>query len=417
MATPRGTGDREFLQVFHAPNGMTIIVKENHSTPIVSMAAYFRGGVRAEDPDVNGITAFSRRLLMKGTTTRSAEDVASELEFLGASMSPFTGKDVCGAGLSCLSKHFSRALEVYADCHLHPVFDSEAVERERRNILTDIEKKKDDTLSYCLELCEGILYQSHPYRLPVAGSEESVRNISRHGLESWHRRLCASDQMVVALVGDVEAGQACELISRAFSELPARGEPFPVVSPEGALDGVKEVVARRDKRQVAVALGFQAPAFGSEDFPAFDVLEHVLSGMGSRLFIELRDKLGLAYVVNCSYDARLDNGAFRIYIGTSEERRERSREAMLRELDRLRQRRVSRNEVARTRRYMIGLYEIALQRNGAQASRLAFYEIMGAGYRLLRDYPKRIRKVTADDVLRVAERYLTTDCYAMAQVL
>ena len=417
MAATRRSTDRECLHVFHSPRGMTVIVKENHSTPLVSMAAYLQGGVRAEDVASNGVTAFSRRLLMKGTQSRSAEDVALELEFLGASMSPFTGKDVCGATLSCLSKHFAKALEVFADCHLAPVFTAEAVERERRNILTDIEKKKDDTLSYCLELCEGALHGAHPYGLSVTGSEESVRGLEQRDLEAWHRRLCSQSRMVVAVVGDVRAAPSSELIMQAFAGLPELGGVLPDSIPVTPLAGVREVVVRREKRQVAVALGYHAPALGSADFAAFDVLEHVLSGMGSRLFVELRDKQGLAYVVNCSYDARKDGGAFRIYIGTSEERREQSREAMIRELGRLCQQRVSREELARTKRYLLGLREISLQRNGAQASRLAYYECMGRGYQLLREYPKMIRGVRAEDVQAVAERYLATDAYALAQVL
>ena len=417
MARSRGGTARGLLQVFRSPAGMTIIVKENHSTPIVSMSTYLRGGVRAEQPETNGISAFSQRLIMKGTESRSAEDVASELEFLGATMSPFTGKDVCGAGLSCLSRHFPRALEIFADCHLRPAFPADAVERERRIILSDLEKKKDDTLAYCLELCEGRLYREHPYRLPVAGTEETVRSFSAEQLAGWQRRICSPERMVVALVGDVQAGQARDLIIQAFSSLGLRGGVFPEVPAEGPLDEIRETSVRREKRQVAVALGFRAPSFGSPDFPAFDVLEHILSGMGSRLFIELRDKQGLAYVVSCSYDARLDGGVFRVYVGTSEERRERSRVAMLQELERLRQRRVTREELARTRRYMLGLHEIALQRNGAQAARLAFYEIMGAGHGFLQAYPRLIRAVTADDVQRVAQRYLTPDRYAMAQVL
>jgi zinc protease len=410
-------GRRGFLQVYEAPNGMTIIVKENHSTPIVSLSAYVRGGLRAESDADQGITNFMQRLLMKGTQSRSAEQVASELEFIGATMSPFTGKDVFGATLSCLSKHFKHALEVYADCLTRARFGPDEVEKERKIILADIDKRRDDTLGYCLDLCESVLFERHPYRYPIHGRETSVRNIDVAALGAWHARFYSPQQMVLALVGDVQADHAVNMLLEAFGDFTSRSVDLPLLLPERPLHSTREISERRDKRQVAVAIGFQAPAFGTHEYFAFDVLEHVLSGMGSRLFIELRDKQGLGYVVNCSYDARLDMGSFRIYIGTSEDRRERARVAMLEELKKLTEQKVGREELSRTRQYMLGLYEIALQRNGAQASRLAYYHIMGAGYQLLDEYPRAIKKVTSQNVLEVARTYLDVDHYALAQVM
>lgn len=406
------------VEVFQAPNGVTIIVKENHSTPLVSLAMYMRGGVRAENEENQGITNFTQRTIMKGTQTRNAEQIASGLEFLGAQMSPFTGKDVFGATLTALSKHFAEALVIYADCILRALMSSDEVDKERHIIITDIEKKKDDTLSYCLELCERALFEGHPYRFPIAGREDTLRLLGPDALKDWHRLFYRADSMVIALVGDLPASHAKDMLAEVFADLPpGKNSRLPTDAREERLCTVRELVEVSDKRQVAVALGFHGPAFGDPDYYAFDVLDHVLSGMGSRLFIELRDKQGLGYMVNCHFDSRRDVGAFKIYIGTSEDRRERSRQAMLEELDRLRRQPVSADELERTQQYMLGLHEIALQRNGAQASRLAYYEIMGPGWRLLDEYPQRILSVTSEDVQNAARRYLDVEHYAIAQVI
>lgn len=404
------------VEVLRAPNGVTFILKENHATPIISLALYTRGGFTAEDEARQGITGFMQRLLMKGTAKRDADTIADELESLGASMSPFTGKDVFGASLSSLSRHFPAALKVFTDCLLRPSMHAESATRERQIIISDIEKRKDDPLSYCLERCERILFEGHPYRFPISGCAESLSAVTAGDLRAWHARCYRADRVVAALVGDFESSRAREQLLEAFAALPASTETLPVPLPPRPFDGLREIRETRDKRQAAVALGFHGPPFPHPDYPAFDVLEHVLSGMGARLFIELRDRQGLGYVVSASFDSRLDVGGFKLYIATSEDRRERARHGLLEQLRLLRDDGVGDEEMARTRQYMLGLNEIALQRNGAQASRLAYYEIMGPGWRLLDEYPRLIAGVQGSDVQRVAQRYLDLQRHAVAEI-
>ena len=405
------------VEVLKASNGLTLILKENHSTPIISLALYARGGLYTEEEPHQGITGFMQRMLMKGTARRDAETIAADLEYLGASMSPFTGKDVFGVSLTSLSKHFLSALEVFTDCLSSPTMPRENADRERTVILSDIEKRKDDTLSYCLELCERALFEGHPYRFPISGRAESLKSVTVDDLRAWHDRLYRADRMVVAVVGDFELARMREVLLETLGGLPPSSEALPGYPVPRPFSGLREIRETLDKRQVAVALGFQGPAFPHPDYPAFDVLDHLLSGMGSRLFIELRDKQGLGYVVSSSFESRRDIGAFKIYIATREERRERARQAMLEQLARLREEPVSDEEMARARQYMLGLQEIALQRNGAQASRLAYYEIMGLGWNLIETYPACIAGVGAGDVRRVAERYLDLERHAVAEIL
>lgn len=405
------------VEMIEASSGLRMIFKENHSTPIVSLVAYVRGGVFAECERHQGITAFMQRVLMKGTSGRDAEAVAVELESLGASMSPFTGKDVFGASLTTLARHFPKALDVFADCLLRPAMPAEAVSRECRLIVSDLERRKDDSLSYCLERCEEVLFEGHPYRFPISGRAASLGNITPEDLCAWHAELYRSDRMVLALVGDFETARAHALLLDAFGGLPPAARPLPSYGSCPRLDGLREIAETRDKRQVAVALGFHAPPFGHADYPAFDVLDHLLSGMGSRLFIELRDKQGLGYVVSSHFDSRVDVGSFKVYLATSEERRERARQALLEQLARLREEPIDDEEMARTREYMRGLHEIALQRNGAQASRLAWYEAMGAGWRQMDNYPALVEQVSVSDVGRVARTYLDPERHAVSQIV
>lgn len=410
-------GDAAAVEEAHLPNGLTLILKENHSTPIVAFTAYVRGGSAAEDGTNRGIANYVQRMLMKGTPSRTAERTALDLEFLGSRMSPFTGKDVSGATMSCLSRHFEPALAVFADCLLCAAMPEIEVDRERHVIVQEIRQKRDDPLAYCLELCEGALFQQHPYAFAISGAEDVVGRLTAPALREWHARFNRPEQMAIAVVGDFHAARAREMLSAAFGGIASSDGRVWGTDAPAPLQAITERVEICEKRQAAIALGFQAPPFGVDDFYAFDVLEHVLSGMGSRLFIELRDKQGLGYIVNCQYDARRLAGGFKIYMSTSEDRCDRARQSMLVQLVRLRDEAVSDEELARTKQYMMGLFEIAMQRHAAQASRLAYYAIMGLSWRLLDEYPRRIQRVTSEEVMSAARRYIDLDAYAVAQIV
>lgn len=398
-------------------NGIRIITKENHSTPIVSFCAFFSGGVRAEKKELNGISHLTQRMLLKGTKTRSAEEIARRLEYLGATFTPFTAKDTFGCSMNVLSKHFEEGLEIFADCILNPVFFAEEVEKERKNILLEIAQKKDESFSYCLELCEEALFDGHPYGFPVLGREASVSSLKRGDLVRWHEELYHPSRMVIALVGDIRRREVEKKIMERFYYLQKSEKKVKFLPPPPPLKKEKILKETREKRQVVFSLGFQAPSVNDKDYFAFDVLTHVLAGMGSRLFIELRDKKGLAYSVSASYDARADAGVFKSFIGTSVEQKDKAHEAMLAELEKIKMKKVPSEELERAKKYMLGLYEISLQRNQSQACRYAYLELLGGGYEMLERYPLRIKEVTSEEVLEAAEKYIDTKKFAKSILL
>ncbi|MFH0803420.1 MAG: pitrilysin family protein [bacterium] len=399
---------------FRAENGLTVIVKENHSTPIVALSVYLYGGVRAENEKNSGISHLTQRLLLKGTRNRTAEETAEELEFIGASLQPFTGKDSMGLSMSIISRHLERGLSILSDCVLNPLFLRDEIEKERKNILIEIAQRKDEPLIYCQELCEEALFSKHPYRLPLKGRESSIHRLKDEELSAWHRKFYTPGHMVVSLAGDVRAKEATRKLLKCLEGLPESVEPPSPPSGEPSTYKKRHITKEREKRQVTMVLGFKAPPITSPEYFAFDVLNHVLSGMGARLFLELRDRQGLAYAVNSIYEGRLDCGVFKAFIGTSSEMTDHAREAMLCELEKIKEAEVPDDELERAKRYMLGLNEISLQRNAIQAAQISYYEFTGLGHDMLEKYPRLIRKVTAAEVLQAARAYLDTKNYALA---
>lgn len=399
------------------PGGLRLILREDHASPVTAVTASFLGGTRFETPARAGLSYFTQRLAARGTEQRSSEQVAEEFEFIGAAFSPFAAKDLFGASLTVLSRHFEPGVRLLAECLRQPSFDPSEVERERKILLMELARRPEDTLAWAMELSEAVLYRRHPYRFPVRGRKESAEKWERGDLRAWHRKTFTPDRLVLSVVGDQRPERVRDMVEEVFAGMEPSGW-----SP---LSGVLEAppvskrvrTERREKRQAAVVLSFLAPRFGTEESDAFEVLHHLLAGMGSRLFVELRDRQGLGYVVNCNLDSRFDSGCFKVFALVPNEQVQRARLAMLEQLERLRHEPVSAAELLRAKKYMLGLFEISQQRKATQAFRLAMCELLGAGYAAVEDYPRRIRSVTAERVMQVAQRYLDTQNYCCAQVL
>lgn len=428
-------------------NGTTVLVSENHSTPIVSASAYLGGGVRKEPPGKNGISYLTQKLILKGTEHYTAEEIAFKTEAIGSTIVPFTSKDAVGCTISLTTRHLDEGLEIFADCLLHPAFLDQEVEKEREIVLAEIKEERDDLLTYTLDLCDKAIFAPHPYRLPIRGEPETVRQLSRDEIRAWHSLCYRPDNMILAVSGDVQTDRVMKKIEEIFGETPSpssasvgrpsralsgeevnrsspTGYPFPeqkAVEKPAALSSFpassaheRKLVEEREKRQLSMAVGFIAPSLSGEDYFPFEALNGVTGGMGSRLFIELRDKKGLAYVVASRYEAAAEYGAFKAYIGTSPEHEEMAREGLLQELARLAEDLIDGEELNRAKRYLTGLYEINRQRNSYVAMRLARYELLGIGYQVAEKYPILLEEVTSSQVREMARKYLRPESSALA---
>lgn len=403
------------VQKIKLSNKATLLVEENHATPIVSICAYFLGGVRAENRAHNGISYFTQKVLLKGTEHLTADELAFQTEEIGSSFGLLNEKDAFGVHASVLSKHFDKTFDLFLETLFHPSFPAEEVEKEREVIIAEIEERKDEIYSHCLQLCDKALFSHHPYQFPTKGEIESINSLQRDDLAKWHQQWYQTANMVFSIVGDISAERVSEKIVTNLEKLP-KGKAPKIVLPSENGSPKREIIVESDKRQLAMAIGFVAPSATEDDRFAFEVLGGLLSGMGSRLFIELRDKKGLCYSVGSRYDVQLDHGIFKTYMGTAVEQEVAARDGLLEELFRLRDTLADAEELQRTKRHLIGLYEIRRQKNSSQAMRYARYESLGLGWRIANQYPKKIEGVAAETVGQLARKYLEPNKYALSVV-
>ncbi|OGP74293.1 MAG: hypothetical protein A2V86_09065 [Deltaproteobacteria bacterium RBG_16_49_23] len=395
-------------------NGIQLIVKENRTIPIVSIHVSFLGGVRFEEETQNGINQFMAVMITKGTEKQTALEIAKKVERMAGSLSGFSGFNSFGITFTFLSQHFDEALSLLAEVIQSPSFDSEEMEKRRKPILAALRKQEDDLTGVVFRLFRKALYEKHPYRMDTIGTLDSIQRITQKDLKEYYKRITAPENMVLTVAGDVDANHAVPAIQKGFGKIPKGHFVLPEVPKEAPLTTIRKQEIYKEKEQAHFVLGFPGATLRHEDRYALEVLDAALSGMGGRLFYELRDKESLAYALAFVNNVNFDPGYIGVYMGTHPDKLDTAIAGVLRELKKIKEEGLTEDEVERAKRYLIGNFEIGLQTNGAQASQISLDELYGLGFNHYGKYAEEIRRVSKGDVNRVAKKYFTLDAYALA---
>ena len=388
------------------PNGFTLLVRENPVAPVVALSLMVRAGTRWERRDNAGISNFLHAVMVKGTTRRSGGELAEAIAALGGKLSATGDVDYSEIRASALARFWRQLLSLTAELVLEPKLAADEVAPERTWLLSRIQKRRDNAPARAFDELYAALYGPNPYALPVLGTPESLARIDHAELVAAYRAAYQPQRMILALSGQVSASEVVAEARRLFGGMP-RGpaaSPPAVAQPELA---ARRVRVQMTAQQAQILVAGLAPSLDDPDHAAVKVLSTVLGGgMAGRLFAELRDRRGLAYSATSYYDPVRGPGALVLYLGTTPENAARAEAALAQEVERARREAVGADELQRAKGYLLGHYAMDRRTNERQAWYLAFYEIQGTG----QDYPERyrraVRAVSADDVLRVARRYL-----------
>ena len=398
-------------------NGITVLIKKNDSVPLFAARAAFLGGVRYEKETTNGVSNFVSRMLTRGTQSRSALEIAEQIESIAGEVEGYSGRNSFGVTVESLSKNFVPAMDIFADVLLNPAFNAEEVERARREILADINRQGDNLLRTTVNLFLDTLYTNHPYKLNPLGSIDTVSSFDSESLREFYEKYAHPENMVITVVGNVNEAEVLETIKKDFGGLKKRSAVNPVINADAPPEEIREKIDKKlDKAQTHILLGFQGPTLKDEDHYAVEVLNTIMSGMGGRLFMELRDKKSLAYTVTSFYTPGLEPGFLGVYIGTAPQKEEEAIQGMKEQLEILLKGGVTDEEISRAQNYLVGNFEIGLQQNSAQAAKITFDELYGIGWEEYNAYPEKIYAVKKEDVLEAARKYIDLDKYTIAIV-
>ncbi|MCC6642635.1 MAG: insulinase family protein [Deltaproteobacteria bacterium] len=390
----------------HLACGARLYVAPRHDVPVVSLRAAGLGGLLCENEGSAGITSFLASMWLRGTELRSALDLARSIESLAADIDGFSGRSSLGLTLDCTSEQLTPALDLFAEVLLRPGFDEEEIERERRETLAALARREDRLGEKVFDLFLGALYPSHPYRLPLRGLPEAVQGFDAANLAAHHTRLVQAENLVIGVAGDVDADEIAARLSSLLAEL--AGGDFVTPSPpaDPPLREAARVEIRKAREQAHLVIGFRGLTVRDDDRFALEVISQILAGQGGRLFLELRDRKGLAYAVNAANVEAFAPGFFAVYIGTAPEKLEEAERSMRTELERLLDAPPAEDELLRAKSHLAGSFEIDLQRSSVRAAHLSLDALYGLGADADRFYVERVLSVGAEDVLRVARRVI-----------
>ncbi len=397
-------------------NGLRLVLKENHNIPTVVIRTAHLGGVRIETPKNNGIHGLLAQLWGKSTETLDAEAMAREVEMIAGSIQAYNGRNVSGMKADFLSEKMRDGVQLFLDAFLHPRFDKQELERERQNILEALRREEDQLASMAFKKFQQTLFPKHPYGMSLLGTPSNVKRFKQVDVRKAFAENLDPRKIVISVVGDFDWETMAELLRPSLESIKGKKKTYKIPKPDPAPKSIQRVELTKDKLQAHLVLGFQGVRYADPDRYALDVLNNILAGQGGRLFIELRDKLSLAYSVTSMSQEGIDPGYFSVYIATEPRKVPTAIEGILRELKKITEELVTQEELDRAQQYMVGAYEIDLQRNSTVATQLAFNEAYGIDRREWMLLPEKILKVTRQDVLKVAKKILQLNRYVLSVV-
>ncbi len=392
------------IETTRLANGVRVISEAMPHVRSVSVGVWIGSGSRRETGECNGISHFIEHMLFKGTTRRSAEDIARSVDSIGGNLDAFTAKELVCFNTKVLDEHLSLAFDVVADLVLHPLFREEDIEKEKGVILEEIKMEADSPDYLVHEIFSSNFWKDHPLGKPILGTRESVKRFDRGMIQGFYDSVYAPSNLIVTAAGNLTHERLVALVREHFESLPP-GDP----APADPVPSTHARIALRNKKaleQVHMCLGVPSYPLPHEERFACYVLNTLLGGgMSSRLFQNIRERQGLAYAVFSELNPYRDTGCLSIYAGTSVESAPKVVESITKEFRDLKQQPVGAEELRRAKDHLKGSLMLSLESTASRMSNLARQELYFGHFFSLDELVESIEIVTADDVQRIAQTF------------
>ncbi|WP_427161352.1 M16 family metallopeptidase [Aliinostoc sp. HNIBRCY26] len=387
-------------------NGIVVLVAENPAADIIAGRIFIRAGSCCEPREKAGLVHLLAAVITKGCDGLSSMEIAEEVESVGASLSADTSTDYFLMSLKTVTEDFSQILSLAGRILRSPTFPTTQVELERRLSINSIRSQKEQPFTLAMEQIRRVIYQDHPYAMSVMGDENSVRNITQTDLIEYHQTYFRPDNIVISIAGRITSNEAIALVESVFGDWQIPEQPTPTsnlpeipVEPQSQLKPVQT-------QQSIVMLGYLGAAVNSPNYAPLKLLSTYLgNGLSSRLFVELREKRGLAYEVSAFYPTKLYPGSFLVYMGTAPENTTIALEGLHTEVELLCTTELSETSLQTAKNKILGQYALGKQTNGQIAQIYGWYEILGLGIDYDRQFQELMAAVTPQDALITARNH------------
>lgn len=402
-------------------NGIVVLVKENPAADIIAARIFVRAGSRWEQPHQAGLSHLVSALLTKGTDRLSSLEIAEQVESIGASLGTDSTTDYFLVSLKTISADFADVLRLAGELLRTPSFPEQELELERRLAIQAIRSQQEQPFTIAFDQLRQIMYRKHPYAFSSLGTTETVAQLTRQDLLDYHQTHFRPDNLVISICGRIRPDAAIALIEEILGDWQPPKTPLPQLQlPLIQSEPLCHTIAQETQQSI-IMLGYLAPAvstqsapatsgeaswLSNQDYIALKLLNSYLgNGLSSRLFVELREKRGLAYEVSAFYPTRLDLAQFVAYMGTAPENTETALAGLKAEVDRLGQELLDEQELQTAKNKLLGQYALGKQTNAQIAQTFGWYETLGLGIDFDTAFQQQIAEVTPEMAHQAASKY------------
>ena len=412
-AKPIAAGE---VQKFELSNGLRVLVREDARLPLIAIGAAFRGGLLAETPQTNGITRLMAKTLLKGTKTRTAEQIANQIEAVGGSIGSDAGNNSFSVSLDVTKPDLKLGVELLADILLNATMPEKAVTREKEVQIAGIKQEEEQLTTIARNILREALFAHHPYALRGNGSVDAVQRLTPKDLLAFRDRYLVGKNGVIFVFGNVNAAEVKQLFEQSLGAMKPGALALKDAPAPAPISKTAEVESRKEKAQSVIMVGYRGVDVFSKDRHALELIDEASSDIGSRFFIRIREEMGLAYYVGASQVQGLVPGLFAFYLGTDPQKVEPVKTALLDEIRKLATEGLTPEEVLRAKKKLIGQQHIANQSNDTFGYHCALDELYGLGFADYKKLEHDVEAITHDDIKNVAAKYFRDQPYVLATV-
>ncbi len=401
------TAPSQMTHITTLANGIKLIVTENPVADLVAGRIFLpKAGGRWESLQQAGLFHLMAAVLTKGTENYAAVEIAEQIESIGASLGASTSNDYMAMSMKAVTKDFQTILDLAAEIMQKPTFPEREVELERKITLQNIRSQMEQPFNVAYKQLRENMYPAHPYGMSILGTDETVKSFTRDDLEAIHAKHFRPDNLIISLSGRITLEQAEAIVDKAFGSWENPAEPLeamtiPNLDPTGGM-WQKE----QDSQQAIIILGYLTGTVADDDFFALKLLSTYLgNGLSSRLFVELREKQGLAYDVSAFFPTRLNQSQFVTYIGTAPKNTAIALKGLHKEAKRLVDAPLSEAELQIAKNKLLGQYALGKQTNAELAQIFGWYESIGLGVGFDQEFKTHIERITPEETYAAAQRH------------
>lgn len=407
----------EDIQKFTLDNGQTVIIKEVKSNPIVTVDTWIKTGSINENDSNNGVSHFLEHLFFKGSKNHAPGEFDKLLETKGAITNAATSKDFTHYYITIPSKYFDEALSLHADMLLNPLIPRKELEKERKVVLEEIAKDENSPNSVVYDNLINMLYTTHPYKRKVIGTRRIIGTIHRDEILAYYDNWYSPSNMVTVIVGDIDTNDTLNKVKQNFAR-ETQKSPKSVYAKEQPLSKQARKTEYLNTKTAYMLIGFRGANINDNDSYALDVLATILGeGRSSIFYKNIKDRLQLANSISASNSGFRDDGIFYISATFNPEKQQRLENEIFDEISSVQKNGVTEEQVNLAKNVIERDTYYARESNANIAQEIGYVMVTSGDLGVYENYVANIKKVTPQDVKRVANKYLGINKSAVSIVL